>query len=125
MKNADSFEYVPNKLLNRQQLKMVNRYPALKEKTKLVYPITDLLKTLKNLPSRNHKKAGYLLGLAGAQNHSVALYLQPPFHFFDSRFGLAISDNKEEFLLFLANFLTEKYPDHSGFALLEFTAAHH
>lgn len=125
MKQADSFEYVPKKLLTQQQLKLVHRYPALNEKGKLVYPITELLKTLKNLPSQNHKKAGYLLGLAGAQNHSLALYLQPPYHFFDSRFGLAVSDNKEEFLLFLASFLTEKYPDHSGFALLEFTDARH
>lgn len=117
-KPGDSFEYIPKRLLSEKNLELVNRFPS----NKTSYPIDDLLLTLKNLEDGGKKKKGYLIGLAGLENHSLELHLQAPYHFFDQQYGLAISEDKEEFLLFLANYLTEKYSGYPSFALLEFQA---
>lgn len=124
VKKVDSFEYVPKKILKQQHLELVSRLPDLRTSEDPAYPIEDLFKILKNLEKSEKKETGYLLGLGGPQNHHIALYLQGPYHFFDPRDGggLAVSENREEFFLFLGNYLNEKYPHHKAFALLEFAS---
>lgn len=123
-KTVDSFEYVPKKLLTQHHLESVGRLPDLRTSEDPAYPIEDLFKILKNLEKHAKTETGYLLGLGGPENHHMALCLQGPYHFFDQRYGLAVSENKEEFLLFLGNYLNEKYPTYKSFALLEFSSNH-
>ena len=124
VKTVNSFEYVPKKLLTQQHLELVSRLPDLRTSEDPAYPIEDLFKILKNLEQRGKKETGYLLGLGGPDNHHIALCLQGPYHFFDQRYGVAFSENKKDFLLFLGNYLNEKYPQHTSFALLEFASNH-
>lgn len=122
VKPVHSFEYVPEKLLKQHQLEVTSRLPST-QASPHVLPIEELLKTLKGLEGKGDKERGIMLGLAGPQNHSIALYFDgPTYHFLDPRYGVAIAETKEEFMLFLAHYLTVKYPDHAHFALLEFSS---
>lgn len=117
-KKSNTLDYIPKKILKRQNLELVQRLPA---KEKFAFPITDLLKIIKELENQNSQDTAYLLGLAGPQNHSLVVHVNKPYHFFDPRYGLALcSDKREEFMLFLVSYITEKYPSHQHFALLEF-----
>lgn len=118
-REGDSLEYLPSSLLNNKELQIVRRLPDFKN-SKQSFSIQDLIPELKNLADQVVDK-GYLMGISRENNsHAIFLYLKPPYHFLDPSYGIAISDQKEDFLLFLANFLTEKYPDYQSFALLEF-----
>lgn len=122
-KMDSSFEYVPEKILSQQHLQLVRRLPALNDADSNAFRMQDLLKTLSDLASPDSENTGYLLGLGGPQNHAIALHLQSPYHFFDPEYGLAVSASVEELLLYLANHLTQRYPEHTAFALLEFRSA--
>lgn len=117
-RSALSLEYFPEKILDRYHLKPVSCLPSLEEGN-VTYAMKDILKVFKDLNLKNH----FLLSLAekGA-DHAIALHLQSPYHFFDPAFGLAVSENKEEFFLFLVSYLTTKYPGCSSFRLLEFAS---
>lgn len=114
-----SAEYFPDQLLRKEKIELNRRLPAIDESGKQSYCITKLLPELKKLTGQPEK--GFIIGISSPEkNHMIALHLDKPYHFFDPRYGIAMADKEEDLLLFLANHLTEKYPEYDGFALLEF-----
>lgn len=116
-----TFRYFPKQILKRENLELVRRVPEVKS-ANLSFPISEIFTIIKELEAQSNKGSGYLLCLEGPLNHGFGLYLKAPYHFVDPAHGLAVSDNKHDLLLFLANYLAEKYPDYHSFALLEFSA---
>jgi hypothetical protein len=120
MRREQSLEFVPQQVLKSNNLELVRRIPDFTE-TKLAFPIQEFLPELKQLADEKGSGRGYLLGINdGSTRHSIALCLQPPYHFMDLRHGVVVAHNLESLLLFLANYLTLKYPKSYAFALLEF-----
>jgi len=118
VRGKKTFEYVPDHILNREKLCSLRRLPDVDSKESS-YPLLALIPILKSLEGVKHE-TGFLLGLSGPQNHSIALHLEVPYLLFDPAQGMAIANTREDLLLFIANILTVKYPEHSRFALLEF-----
>lgn len=117
-KEKDSLEYIPKSVLQNKELVITKRLPDLKNSPQ-AFSINDLILKLDPL---NEQDKEYIMGISSENNsHAIFLHLQSPFHFFDPAFGLTKAEQKKDFFLFLANYLTEKYPDYSSFALLEFS----
>lgn len=112
-KEGSSTEYFSKQIQSKKGIQLTKRFPN--------SDVTDLLPELKKLTGQSDK--GYLIGLKSSTErpHAIALYLDKPYHLFDLNYGIAIADNEQNFMLFLANYLTEKYPEYDSFALLEFT----
>ncbi len=111
-------EFVPDRILKEKELQIVKRIPDSRTSQLQAFPIQHLIAELKQL-SIQGGQSGYLLGLSGPVNHALALHLNPPFHFVDPQYGIAIADSYEDLILFLAAHLTEKYANYNAFALLE------
>ena len=123
LKKEDNFmEFVPHGILKEKKLKIVKRIPDSKTSQEYAFPIQHLIVELKQL-STQESQSGYLLGLSGPANHALALHLNPPFHFLDPKYGIAIASSTEDLILFLAAHLTEKYSNHDAFALLEIASS--
>jgi hypothetical protein len=116
---GNTTEITSAKILKQIGLKLNRRIPL---EEKISFKIEELIPQLNQLTSPHN---GYLLAIindTGESNHALALYLQAPFHFVDSNYGIAVAQSLDTLLLFLANFLLEKYPNHHKFVLLEFTS---
>lgn len=106
--------YFSGKILKRYDLKLCKRIPEVKK----FFGIEEVIPKLKEY---SHQNKAYILGIRSqCQSHALAVYPSAPFHFVDSMYGVGTAENIENLLLFLANYLTEKYPHYQKFALLEF-----
>lgn len=120
-KQQASLEYVPATILQKLNLKVTGSYPKQEKDQEgcSAYCIQGLLQVMTELESQNNK-CSYLMGVTS--NHAVGLGLQKPYHLFDPAYGIAVTESQEAFLLFLANYLTNKYPDTHHFQILEFSS---
>ncbi len=115
-----STEYLAHQLQHKKKIALTKRLP---EKSDKSFQMKDLLPELKNLTGKPDK--GYLIAISAPSKttHMLALHLDKPYHFFDLNYGIAMAgDDEGKFMLFLANYLTEKYPEYDKFALLEFSS---
>lgn len=120
VREKDSLEFVPHRILHKQKLEIRRRIPSLKESKINRFEVNDLVPELKKLMVQS-KNIGYLLALGGV-GHALALYLRPPFHFMDPRAGIVVAENREDLALCLASYVTENYPEAHSFAMLEFAS---
>jgi hypothetical protein len=120
--NKKSSEYIASPILGKFGLKLEKRIPQLKEEAteKSFFYIEELISRLKKHCLLDK---AYLLGISdGLTAHALGVYLGEPLHFIDPGFGIGTAESQDELLLFLANYITEKYPYHQTFALLEFSS---
>lgn len=110
--------YISATVLKNFKLRLVKRIPELKEGVKMFFKVEALIPQLKLCSDQDR---AYILGIRyGDKSHALAVYPSAPYHFVDPMNGIGVAENVQNFLLFLANFLTEKYPNCTKFALLEF-----
>lgn len=120
LKPRNSLEFLPNNILKNNGIEIVQRIPDNQVSGKNSFNITDLTFQLKQVADQDQNERGYLLGIGGSSNHALALYLKHPFHFVDPSLGIGTANNLEDLILFLASYLTKKYPNYLSFALLAF-----
>lgn len=118
--DSKNLQYFSSSVLDKFALRLRKRIPEItKDKRgKFYFYIEDLIPQLKKC--KNEKKA-YLLGISDYfSSHAIGIYMDHPFHFIDPSYGIGTAESLDELLLFLANYITEKYPQHQTFAILEF-----
>lgn len=121
--DTDRLEFVPSNILRKKELKVVKRIPDPKIQKKFAFKIENLLPELNKLTSQNaNPNTGYILLIGGPNVHALTLYLQAPYHFVDPSNGIAIANTQEDLVLFLANYLTEKFQAYQAFSLVEISA---
>lgn len=109
-------EVIPARVLKKFNLQMSQRIPAHSE-GKSGCEMEDFIPQLQQLTSQNKM---YVLGINdGRGSHAIGVHLEQPFHFIDFKYGIVTAENRDDMILFLANFLTEKYTNFNTFALLE------
>ena len=125
-KTRDSLEFMPGSTLKNLELQLLNRIPNIEDSEEIAFKITDLVPKIKELLEKDEEsdEKGYLLGIRGPINHSLALHLKEPFHFVDPTYGIGMASNVESLVLFLVSYLMEKYSQYSSFALLEIAPQH-
>lgn len=113
-------DYIPSSILGKFGLKVERRIPEVQlegNKSPFFY-IEELIPQLKECGKQSK---AYLLGISDySTTHALGVYLSEPFHFIDPSYGIGTAKSLDELLLFLANYLTEKYLNYQTFALLEF-----
>jgi len=119
VKNSEKF--ISPKVLEKFDLRLIKRLPEFDENEKKYFDIEELIPRLKNCGNQNR---AYLLGISDRHaKHALAVYPSEPFHFVDPSFGIGTAGNFEELLLFLTNYLVEKYSTYKTFALFEFESS--
>ncbi|MFI0434168.1 MAG: hypothetical protein ACH350_00385 [Parachlamydiaceae bacterium] len=113
---VDHSEFISPKILMRYHLRVAKRIPSLKSKD-IFFKIEELIL---QLSKDHHQNSALLLGISNKINtHALGVYMHSPFHFIDPMYGIGVTQNRNDLLLFLSHFLLEKYPSYQSFALLE------
>lgn len=116
-KAAESLEFLPNKILKNHNINITQRIP---DSQKPPENIERLLPLLKQWVDKKESKKNYLLDIGSdLDRHALVLHLKSPFHFVDPPYGVGTANDLGSLLIFLAAYLTKKYPDYYYFNLLE------